>query len=134
MNPSSAQMLGGLRVLDFSRVMSGPYCTAMLADLGAEVIKIEQPGEGDISRHVAPHVEGVSSYYSLLNRGKKSIALNLKDPRAVELVIALARTADVVVENFRPGVMDGLGLGYATLAGAPGPSRGFPPTISSSRR
>jgi CoA:oxalate CoA-transferase len=111
-------MLGGLRVLDFSRVMSGPYCTAMLADLGAEVIKIEQPGEGDISRHVAPHVEGVSSYYSLLNRGKKSIALNLKDPRAVELVIALARTADVVVENFRPGVMDGLGLGYATLAGA----------------
>lgn len=112
------RIFSGLRVLDFSRVMSGPYCTAMLADLGAEVIKVEQPGEGDISRHVAPHVEGVSSYFSLLNRGKKSIALNLKDPRAVELVVALARKSDVLVENFRPGVMDRLGLGYATLAAA----------------
>lgn len=109
-------MLSGLRVLDFTRVMSGPYCTAMLADLGAEVIKVEQPIEGDISRHVAPHVAGVSSYFALLNRGKRSVTLDLKNPRAIELLLDLARKSDVVIENFRPGVMDRLGLGYQALS------------------
>jgi CoA:oxalate CoA-transferase len=111
-------MLSGLRVLDFTRVMSGPYCTAMLADLGADVIKVEQPGEGDISRHVAPHVDGLSSYFSLLNRGKRSVTLDLKNPRAIELIVDLTRKSDVLVENFRPGVMERLGLGYEALSAA----------------
>ena len=109
-------MLKDLRILDFSRVMSGPYCTAMLADLGAQVIKVEEPGAGDISRHVAPYIEDVSSYFALLNRGKCSIALDLKDPRAVALAVDLARHCDVLVENFRPGVMERLGLGYSAIS------------------
>lgn len=111
-------MLSGLRILDFTRVMSGPYCTAMLADLGAQVIKVEEPREGDISRHVAPYVDDVSAYFAMLNRGKQSIALDLKDPRAIALAVDLARHCDVLVENFRPGVMDRLGLGYAAISEA----------------
>ena len=100
----------GLRVLDLTRVMSGPFCTAMLADLGAEVIKIEMPGFGEESRHFAPYVEGESTYFALLNRGKKSVTVNLKSPEGIALVRDLARQSDVLVENFRPGVMDRLGL------------------------
>jgi CoA:oxalate CoA-transferase len=116
MTDSPDPILSGLRVLDLTRVMSGPYCTAMLADLGAEVIKIEQPGAGDIARDVGPHVSGKSSYFSLLNRGKRSIVLNLKNSRATELVVDLARQSDVLVENFRPGTMERLGLGYEALS------------------
>ena len=112
-------VLEGVRVLDLSRVMSGPYCTAMLADLGAEVIKLETPGSGDDSRHFGPFVNGASVYFALLNRGKKSVALNLKNAKAREIAQRLAGGCDVVVENFRPGVAARLGLDYTTLAGLP---------------
>ena len=105
----------GIRVLDLTRVMSGPFCTAMLADLGAEVIKIEMPGFGEEGRHFAPHVNGESTYFALLNRGKQSVTVNLKTPEGVALIRDLARQADVLVENFRPGVMDRLGLNPAAL-------------------
>jgi len=107
--------LSGIRVLDLSRVLSGPFCTALLADLGAEVIKIESPGAGDDSRRFGPFVNGASVYFSLINRSKKSVTLNLKHARARELVMELARRADVVVENFRPGVAARLGLDYRSL-------------------
>jgi len=108
--------LSGLRVLDLSRVLSGPYCTALLADLGAEVIKIETPGRGDDSRHFGPFTGGESVYFALINRNKKSVALNLKDLRAKEIVYRLAEKSDVVVENFRPGVAARLGMDYETLS------------------
>jgi len=110
--------LDGLRVIDLSRVLSGPFCTALLADLGAEVIKIESPGGGDDSRRFGPFVQGESVYFALINRNKKSVTLNLRDPRAQALVAALARGADVVVENFRPGVAKRLGCDYAALSAA----------------
>ncbi len=109
--------LAGLRVLDLSRMLAGPFCTALLADLGAEVVKIEPPGRGDDARQFKPRRAGESAYFMLINRGKKSITLNLKEPRAVELLHHLAAGADVVVENFRPGVAARLGADYATLAG-----------------
>jgi CoA:oxalate CoA-transferase len=97
-------MLTGIRVLDLSRVMSGPYCTALLADLGAEVIKIETPGSGDESRHFGPFSGDASVYFALLNRSKRSVTLNLKDRGARSILAGLAAKCDVVVENFRPGV------------------------------
>src|SRR6516225_3982710 len=105
----------GLRVLDLTRVMSGPFCTAMLADLGADVIKIEMPGFGEEGRHFAPHVNGESTYFALLNRGKRSVTVNLKSPAGVGIVRSLARKVDVLVENFRPGVMERLGLDQQSL-------------------
>ena len=108
--------LAGLRVLDLSRMLAGPFCAALLADLGAEVIKIEPPGRGDDARHFQPYRAGESAYFMLINRGKKSITLNLKEPRAVEMLHRLTGTADVVVENFRPGVAARLGADYPTLA------------------
>lgn len=113
---SGDRLLNGVRVLDLSRVMSGPFCTAMLADLGAEVIKIEMPGGGDDSRHFGPFVEGESAYFMLLNRGKKSMTLDLKSERGREILIAMVKSSDVVIENFRPGVAKRLGLDYASLA------------------
>ena len=105
--------LSGLRVLDLTRVLAGPFCTMMLADMGAEVIKIEQPGRGDDTRHFAPFRNGESAYYMNLNRGKQGVTLDLKAGR--DLFLDLVKTADVVVENYRPGTMDKLGLGYDTL-------------------
>jgi CoA:oxalate CoA-transferase len=99
--------LSGLKVLDFTRVLSGPYCTALMADLGADVVKIESP-QGDDYRHIGPFVDGESALFQNVNRGKRSIALDLKVARSSEIVRALVETADVVVENFRPGVMDKL--------------------------
>lgn len=110
-----AHLFAGLRVLDLTRVMSGPFCTAMMADLGADVTKIEMPGFGEESRHFAPHVDGESTYFALLNRGKRSITVNLKSPDGIEIIRELARRADVLVENFRPGVMERLGLGQKAL-------------------
>lgn len=108
--------LDGIRVLDLSRLLPGPYGTLILADLGAEVYKIEDPTTGgDYIRHMPPHVGPYSAYYAALNRGKKSVALNLKDPRGVAAFKRLAATADVVVESFRPGVMDRLGIGWEVL-------------------
>jgi CoA:oxalate CoA-transferase len=111
-------LFAGLRVLDLTRVMSGPFCTAMLADLGAEVIKIEMPGFGEEGRHFAPHVNGESAYFALLNRGKRSITIDLKSPEGIRLVNDLAARSDVLVENFRPGVMERLGLGQAAMRAA----------------
>jgi CoA:oxalate CoA-transferase len=113
-------LLQGIRVIDFTRVMSGPLCTAMLADLGAEVIKIEHPEGGDITRHVPPFVDSISAYFGFLNRDKKSVALDLKNPAARDLARQMIESADVVVENFRPGVMDRLGLGWADASRANG--------------
>src|SRR3984885_3016899 len=95
--------LDGLLVADFSRVLAGPYCTMILADLGAEVIKVEGPG-GDDTRHWMPPVrQGISTYYLSINRNKRSIRLNLKDPADRDVAAELARRADIMVENFKPG-------------------------------
>jgi len=113
--PQRPGALDGVRVLDFTTMMSGPYATRLLADLGAEVIKIESP-TGDHIRSRPPSRKGRSTYFAQLNCGKKSLALDLKKPQAIALIKQLVSTADVVVENFRPGVMKRLGLDYDTLA------------------
>ncbi len=111
--------LAGLRVLDLSRVLAGPYCTMMLSDLGAEVIKIERPGIGDQSRAWGPpFIEGESTYFMAANRGKRSVTVDVTDPRGLAVVQRLAATADVVVENFLPGAAARLGLDRETLVGA----------------
>ena len=102
-------------VLDLTRVLAGPYCTMMLADFGADVIKIEIPVKGDDTRGMGPFVNGSSLYYANVNRNKKSVTLNLKDPKGKEMFLALVKKADVVVENYRPGVMERMGLGYEVL-------------------
>jgi crotonobetainyl-CoA:carnitine CoA-transferase CaiB-like acyl-CoA transferase len=105
--------LQGLRVLDLSRVLAGPYCTMLLADLGADVVKVERPGIGDETRTWGPpFVVGESAYFLALNRSKRSVTLDLSDERAHNAFLRLAQTADVVVENFRPGGADALGVGY----------------------
>jgi crotonobetainyl-CoA:carnitine CoA-transferase CaiB-like acyl-CoA transferase len=105
--------LQGLRVLDLSRVLAGPYCTMLLADLGADVVKVERPGTGDETRTWGPpFVGGESAYFLALNRTKRSVALDLSDDRARAAFSRLAETADVVVENFRPGGANALGVGY----------------------
>lgn len=106
--------LDGVKVLDLTRVLAGPFCTMMLADMGAEVIKIEQPKVGDDSRAFGPFINGESSYYMNLNRNKKGITLNLKG-RGKEIFLQMVKRADVVVENYRPGTMEKLGLGYEDL-------------------
>ena len=110
MTDQRAGLLGGIRVLDLTRVMSGPFCTSMLADLGAEVIKIEMPESGDEGRSFGPFVDGESSYFMLLNRNKKSVTVNMKSEEGRALVRALIPKCDVLIENFRPGVMARLGL------------------------
>ncbi|MBI2875471.1 MAG: CoA transferase [Candidatus Tectomicrobia bacterium] len=108
--------LQGIRVLDFTRVIAGPYCTQMLGDMGAEVIKIEQPGKGDDSRKLGPpFVQGESAYFLSFNRNKKSLALDLGTPPGRELIYRLVAQSDVVVDNFRPGVGQRLGIGYEAL-------------------
>lgn len=107
--------LSGLRVLDLTRVLAGPFCTMMMADMGAEVIKIEEAGKGDDTRQMGPFQNGESAYYMNLNRNKKGVTLNLKHPRGKELFLGLVRRADIVVENYRPGTMEKLGLGYEDL-------------------
>ncbi|MFQ5896096.1 MAG: CaiB/BaiF CoA transferase family protein [Nitrospinota bacterium] len=105
--------LEGIRVADLTRILAGPYCTMMLADMGAEVIKIERPGSGDDTRAWGPpFLNGVSTYFLSINRNKKSLTLDLKHPRGKELLRALIERSDVVAENFRPGTMEGLGFGY----------------------
>ncbi|MEY2456279.1 MAG: CoA:oxalate CoA-transferase [Acidimicrobiaceae bacterium] len=107
--------LSGVKVVDLTRVLAGPYCTMVLADLGAEVIKVERPGFGDDSRHIGPFVNGISAYFASLNRGKQSRALDLKRPEHREQFEALLVDADVLVENFRPGTMEKLGYGWDDL-------------------
>jgi crotonobetainyl-CoA:carnitine CoA-transferase CaiB-like acyl-CoA transferase len=111
--------LDGLLVIDLSRVLSGPYCTMLLADMGARVVKVEQPGRGDETRAWGPpFLGGESAYFLSINRNKESLALNLRHPEAVRMVTALASRADVLVENFRPGTLDRLGLGHDKLTAA----------------
>lgn len=110
--------LSGLRILDLTRVMAGPFCTALLADLGAEVIKLEPP-QGDDYRHIGPFLQGESALFTLMNRGKESIVLDLKDPAAQATARAIALQCDVIVENFRPGVASRLGLGPELRADKP---------------
>jgi len=107
--------LAGLKIVDFTIVMSGPMCTRMLADAGADVIKIEPP-DGDVVRQRPPHRGGISTYYASMNCGKRSVVLDLQTPQGRELARELAAQADVVVENFRPGVMKRLGLDYESLS------------------
>jgi CoA:oxalate CoA-transferase len=108
--------LSGITVLDFSRVLAGPYCTMVLADLGARVIKVEKFGTGDDTRAFPPFVDAESAYFMCFNRGKESIVLDIKSPRDRDLLERLLDSSDVLVENFRPGVMDRLGYGPERLA------------------
>jgi glutaryl-CoA transferase len=141
MSNSDIGPLAGIRVLDLTRVVAGPYCSMFLGDLGAEVVKVEQPGAGDDTRGWGPpFAGGESAYFLCINRNKKSLALDLKSSRAVELLRELAKNADVIIENFRPGTMERLGLGekelralnprliYASLTGfgADGPMSDWP--------
>jgi CoA:oxalate CoA-transferase len=133
------EILQGVRVLDFTTTIAGPHCTRLLADLGADVVKIESP-DGDLMRTRPPLRDGSSAYFGQLNAGKRSVVLDLKQPGAVDVVKRLTRGADVVVENFRPGVMSRLGLDYPALSavrsdivfcamsgyGQTGPSAGLP--------
>jgi crotonobetainyl-CoA:carnitine CoA-transferase CaiB-like acyl-CoA transferase len=132
--------LRGMRVIDFTRVLAGPLCTMLLGDMGAEVIKIEDPAEGDETRGWAPFVDGASTYFLSINRNKKSVAVDLKSAEGVTLLTDLIRSADVLVENFRPGTLERLGLGpaqatalnprliYCSISGygATGPRRDLP--------
>jgi crotonobetainyl-CoA:carnitine CoA-transferase CaiB-like acyl-CoA transferase len=108
--------LSGIRVLDFSRVLAGPAASQALADLGAEIIKVEPPGSGDDTRTFPPFSDGHSVYFLGINRGKKSIVIDLKTADGVTLTRDLAAKCDILIENYRPGVMDRLGLGYETLS------------------
>lgn len=132
--------LSGLTVIDLTRVLAGPACTQLLGDLGARVIKVEQPGTGDDARAIGPFVEGSSAYFLSVNRNKESIALDLKKPEDREIFERLLEQADVLVENYRPGTMEKLGYGWPELHaryprlvmtsvsgfGQTGPYRGFP--------
>ncbi|MHB8770717.1 MAG: CaiB/BaiF CoA transferase family protein [Syntrophales bacterium] len=107
--------LKGLRVVDMTRVLAGPYCAMLLADMGAEVIKVEEPGKGDDARGYPPFLRGSSAYFNNLNRNKQSIVLNLKKQEAKEILMNLLKKADVLLENFKPGTMDKLGFGYESV-------------------
>jgi formyl-CoA transferase len=116
MTESNNGPLAGIRVLDLSRVLAGPYCTMFLGDLGAEVVKIEQPGVGDDTRGWGPpFAGGESAYFLCVNRNKQSLTVDLKSPEGISLIRRLAERADVLIENFRPGAMDEFGLGYEVL-------------------
>jgi len=110
-----AKPLEGIRVLDLTRVLAGPFCTMMLSDLGAEIIKVEVPGTGDDSRSFGPFRNGQSLYFVNINRGKESVAIDLKTDAGKKLLVDLAKKCDVIVENFRPGTMEKLGLGWDVL-------------------
>lgn len=116
--PLDNQWLSDLKILDLSRLLPGPFCTLILADMGAQVLKIEDPSGGDYARYFPPLLgdAGVSGFFAGLNRNKRSMTLNLKTPEAVEIVQQLVLDADILVESFRPGVMQRLGLGHAQLS------------------
>lgn len=113
-DPSAPRPLDGVRVLDFTRVLSGPHCTRMLCDLGAEVIKVEPP-DGDLTRFAYPRVGSVSTYFTQQNIGKLNISLDLKRPEAIAIITKIVEQCDILVENYRGGVMDKLGLGWDDL-------------------
>src|SRR4051794_146634 len=107
--------LDGIRVLDFTWALAGPFATMQLADLGAEVVKVEYPDNDEKQRGFGPYLDGISTFFFSPNRGKRGICIDLKQPEGQALVKRLAREADVVAENFRPGSMDRLGIGYEGL-------------------
>src|SRR3970040_455825 len=112
MSEANKGALAGVRVLDLTRVLAGPYCTMFLGDLGAEVVKVEQPGVGDDTRGWGPpFAGGESAYFLCINRNKKSITVDFKSKEGVALIRQLSERADVLAAHFRPGAMDGLGLG-----------------------
>ncbi len=113
--PTGARPLAGVRVLDLTRVLSGPHAARMLCDLGAEVIKVEPPA-GDTTRFATPKINGVSTYFAQQNVGKRNISLDMKRPEALDILLRLADRCDVLVENFRPGVIDRMGLGYPVVS------------------
>lgn len=136
-----ASVLEGIKVLDFTQVYSGPFCTLLLKDLGADVIKVERPGSGDLVRHDIPHTEGLEGGpFIILNRGKKSVTIDLKTEKGIAICKEIVKKVDVLVENFSPGTMDKLGLGsedlcklnprliYASISafGQTGPRRDYP--------
>src|SRR4051794_19772062 len=112
-----AYLLGGVKVLDFTRVLAGPFASRILSDLGADVVKIEPP-EGDMTRSIGRKINGISGYYSQQNVGKRSVCVDLTKPGATALLLRMAAEADLVLENFRPGIMAGFGLGWAQLSAA----------------
>lgn len=107
--------LAGVRVLDLTRALAGPFCATILADLGADVVKVEPAPAGDMIRSWGPFSEGISVYYLSVNRNKRSLALDFRDPKSIELLRDLAESADILVENFKPGTMDKMGLDYEAL-------------------
>ncbi len=111
-----AAPLEGIRILDLSRLLPGPYCTMLLGDMGAEILKIEEPNYGDPARLVPPRLKEEGALFLTVNRNKKSVSLNLKDPRGVEAFMKLVAKSDVVLEGFRPGVVDRLGIGYKQVS------------------
>src|SRR4030065_1555047 len=117
MNSEQHSLLNGVRVLDLSRVLAGPYCTMMVGDLGADIIKIEAPGLGDDTRHWGPPFAqgGESAYFLCVNRNKRSMTLNLKSDQGIQILKDLIRQSDVLVENFRVDTMEKVGLSYETL-------------------
>src|SRR5438105_170567 len=116
-SPDMAQRgpLSGITIVALSRILAGPYCTLLLAELGARVIKVEPPRQGDDARHYGPFKNGKSTYFASVNRGKESIALDLKSPQGRDIFERLLDKADALVENFRPGTMDKLGYGWESL-------------------
>ncbi len=108
--------LEGIKVLDLTRVLAGPYATMILGDLGADIIKIEMPVKGDDARHFGPYVKDESAYFMSLNRNKRSMTLNLKHEKGKEIFLEMVKKADIVAENYRPGTMEKLGLGYDVLS------------------
>ena len=111
-------MLEGIRVLDLSRVIAGPYCAMMLADLGADVVKVERPGRGDDMRSLGNGKDGMSLGFATINRNKRAIAVDLQHPEGLQIILELARRADVILENFVPGVAERLSLGYKAISAA----------------
>lgn len=107
--------LEGIKVLDLSRILAGPYSTMLLRELGAEIVKVERPGKGDDARYYGPFKNGQSVYFISINRGKKSITLNLKSPDGIKIIKEMVKDFDILIENFRPGTMEKLGLGYDVL-------------------
>ena len=108
--------LKGMRVIELAHIMAGPVCELMLADMGADVVKVEKPSGDDSRRFVPPEINGEAAAYMMMNRNKRGISLNLKDTRAVEILRKLLAEADVVIENYRKGTMEKLGLSYEGLA------------------
>jgi crotonobetainyl-CoA:carnitine CoA-transferase CaiB-like acyl-CoA transferase len=115
-HPNRLLPLKGIKVFDLSRLLPGGFCSMMLGDFGAEVIKVEEPGRGDYVRWAPPFINGQSAYFLSINRNKKSIVLDLKNPKGTDVFLRLVRTADVMIEGFRPGVVDRLGIGYQHIS------------------